>query len=152
MQLTNKGKYALRALLALADSFQARDKKTLNLGEIAVQKDISVKFLEQIMRDLKRAGLVQSWKGKSGGYCLSESPERISLDKILSSIEGKEFTADERELRLSIEKRHPDSAIYRAVLDAKQAAQDVLAGITLQDLLLQSRQYAAAQKVPMYYI
>jgi Rrf2 family protein len=81
--ISQKAKYALRALVALA---KAGD--SLMIGEIAARKRIPRKFLEQILLDLKRHGILQSRRGKLGGYNLLMPPERITYGQVLRIIDG----------------------------------------------------------------
>jgi Rrf2 family protein len=81
--ISQKAKYALRALVALA---KAGD--SLMIGEIAVRKKIPRKFLEQILLDLKRHGIVQSRRGKLGGYALLMPADRITYGQVLRIIDG----------------------------------------------------------------
>ena len=83
--ITQKSKYALRALLALA----ARpDGEPMMISEIAEQEVIPRKFLEQILLELKRAGLVASRRGKAGGYLLLRRPETVTFGEVLRLIDG----------------------------------------------------------------
>jgi Rrf2 family protein len=81
--ISQKAKYALRALIALA---KADD--SLMIGEIAARKKIPRKFLEQILLELKRHGIVQSRRGKLGGYALLMPAERITFGQVLRIIDG----------------------------------------------------------------
>jgi len=81
--ISQKAKYALRALVALA---KAGD--SLVIGEIAARKNIPRKFLEQILLELKHHGIVQSRRGKLGGYSLLMSPDRITYGQVLRIIDG----------------------------------------------------------------
>jgi Rrf2 family protein len=81
--ISQKAKYALRALVALA---KAGD--SLMIGEIAGRKNIPRKFLEQILLELKHHGIVQSRRGKLGGYSLLMPPDRITFGQVLRIIDG----------------------------------------------------------------
>jgi Rrf2 family protein len=81
--ISQKAKYALRALVALA---KAGD--SLMIGEIAGRKNIPRKFLEQILLELKHHGIVQSRRGKLGGYSLLMAPDRITFGQVLRIIDG----------------------------------------------------------------
>ncbi len=72
MKISKKGEYALRALIdfALAD---AADRPLLQVSELASKEDFPVKFLEQILMQLKAAGYLKSRRGKHGGYLLARS-------------------------------------------------------------------------------
>lgn len=83
--ISQKAKYALRALIALAR--QDPDAPLL-ISEIAEKQSIPKKFLEQILLDLKHHGMVISRRGKSGGYLLLRSPQKITFGEILRIIDG----------------------------------------------------------------
>ncbi len=81
--ISQKAKYALRALVALA---KADD--SLMISEIAARKNIPRKFLEQILLELKRHGIVQSRRGKLGGYALLMPANRITFGQVLRIVDG----------------------------------------------------------------
>jgi Rrf2 family protein len=81
--ISQKAKYALRALVALA-----KTGDSLMIGEIAARKNIPRKFLEQILLELKHHGIVQSRRGKLGGYSLLMPPDRITYGQVLRIIDG----------------------------------------------------------------
>lgn len=83
--ISQKARYALRALIALA---HAGNGNSLMISEIAAQKDIPKKFLEQILLDLKRNGIVTSKRGKSGGYLLLKAPDVVSFGEVLRIVDG----------------------------------------------------------------
>ena len=83
--LSQKAKYALRALLSLAEAPRG---ETVLISEIATKHRIPRKFLEQILLDLKNHGLVQSWRGRSGGYALLKAASDISFGQVLRIIDG----------------------------------------------------------------
>ncbi|MBI1254254.1 MAG: Rrf2 family transcriptional regulator [Hyphomonas sp.] len=83
--ISQKSKYALRALLALA----ARPGgEPMLISDIAEQEVIPRKFLEQILLDLKRAGLVASRRGKAGGYLMLRRAETVTFGEVLRLIDG----------------------------------------------------------------
>jgi Rrf2 family protein len=86
MKISSKGDYALRTLLTLA--LRSSDKSPVRLPEIAEQNKIPVKFLEQIMIQLKGAGFVTSRRGRHGGYLLARSPYEISVGEVIRLIDG----------------------------------------------------------------
>lgn len=83
--ISQKAKYALRALVALAS---AQTGTSLSVADIAVQQGIPKKFLEQILLTLKRNGLVTSRRGKTGGYLLLKAAGEISYGEVLRIIDG----------------------------------------------------------------
>lgn len=86
MLISTKGRYAVRVMLALA----THDKKEeyVTLDAIAKEQEISEKYLEGIVAVLSKAGLVESVRGKGGGYRLSRPAEDYTLYEILTLCEG----------------------------------------------------------------
>jgi Rrf2 family protein len=80
--ISQKARYALRALMALAR------EDAMMIAEIAEQERIPRKFLEQILLDLKRHGIVASRRGRLGGYALLARPNQITFGRILRIIDG----------------------------------------------------------------
>ena len=80
MNITSKGRYALRVMLDLA---QHREEGYISLKTIAERQGYSMKYLEMIVGSLKRAGLVASTRGKEGGYQLIRDPEDYTIGEIL---------------------------------------------------------------------
>ena len=83
--LTKKGKYGLKALVHLARS---EPGKAVQVAEIAMHENISKKFLDAIMRDLKNAGFVRSWKGPGGGFALSRPASEIVIGSVVRALDG----------------------------------------------------------------
>jgi Rrf2 family protein len=84
--LTQRSRYALRAMLFLAE--QAAGGPPVPMNRIAAAANVPRKFLELILADLREAGFLHSHRGKAGGYCLSRPPHLISLGEIIRVIEG----------------------------------------------------------------
>jgi len=83
MHLSKKSEYALRALVAIA-----RESRSLFIQEPARTENIPVKFLEQILLTLRRAGLLISKRGLGGGYVLRKAASEISLCEVISIMDG----------------------------------------------------------------
>lgn len=83
--ISNKAKYAFRALLAIASEPEGT---ALNSAEIARQHNIPHKFLEQILLDLKKAGILESKRGKSGGYAMLRPADTVSFGEVLRLFDG----------------------------------------------------------------
>ncbi len=83
--ISQKAKYALRALVSLA---RVGRGESMMIGEISRQQAIPKKFLEQILLELKRAGFVDSRRGRAGGYVLLRAPEQIMYGEVLRLIDG----------------------------------------------------------------
>ncbi len=80
--ISQKARYALRALIALAGT------DNMMIADIAAQQRIPRKFLEQILLDLKRHGIVASLRGRLGGYGLLRSADQITFGRVLRIIDG----------------------------------------------------------------
>jgi Rrf2 family protein len=85
MKLSGRGEYALRALLVLGLNY---DQPLVRIQAISDHQNIPKRFLEQILNDLKSAGVVQSKRGVAGGYRLAKKPEEITLAAVVRHIEG----------------------------------------------------------------
>lgn len=83
--LSRKTKYGLKALLYLAKTNQ---EKTVLISELAEKEKIPQKFLESILLELKNRGILQSRKGKGGGYKLAKSPKEINFGQIVRALDG----------------------------------------------------------------
>ena len=83
--ISNKAKYAFRALLAIA---AAPEGESLTSAGIAGRYGIPHKFLEQILLDLKKAGVLDSRRGKSGGYVMLRPADTVSFGEVLRIFEG----------------------------------------------------------------
>jgi Rrf2 family protein len=85
MRITYKGDYALKALLDLSSHYEL-GVSTIN--DIAKRIDAPVKFLEQVLLDLKKGGFVESRRGNVGGYQLAKNPAEITLGEVIRFIDG----------------------------------------------------------------
>src|SRR5882724_8831712 len=139
MKASVKSDYACRAVEALA--LHHPNVRPLRIDEIAQREGIPANYLVQILIELKSKGLIQSRRGKAGGYVLAKSPREITLGDVLRAIQG-----DILEMPLLAEARCPEE-IKRAWRRIKQAAEGVADDITFEDICLQ-----AVVKSEMYYI
>jgi Rrf2 family protein len=85
MRISRKAEYALRSLCAMARKPAAAVSQ---IEELADSEHIPVKFLEQILLTMKKAGLLRSRRGVGGGYQLELPPHRITLSDILTAVDG----------------------------------------------------------------
>jgi len=138
--LSQKARYALHALIALAE--HGRDAPML-IGDIAERADVPRKFLEQILLDLKKRGIVQSLRGRAGGYLLGRSPRDISFAEIIRAIDGPlalapcvSVTAYQRCIDCRDERT---CAIRKVLFAARDATAKVLETHTLAGALASSR-------------
>jgi Rrf2 family protein len=83
MRTTAKADYAVRAAVELAAAGEM-----VTSEQVAQAQGIPVNFLENILRDLRRAGIVESRRGQAGGYALARSPEDVSVADVIRAVEG----------------------------------------------------------------
>ena len=132
MKISSKGLYALEAMTNLARHYKERPTK---IHEIARTERIPEKFLELILLDLKNARLVESQRGAHGGYRLRRRPGRIFLGEIIRSIDGPLAPmGDAESLRRLVKQDKKHSALYRVLLDVRNAAAGILDHTSLADL------------------
>ena len=86
MKLSTRSRYGARILVDLA---RHKDQGPVQMSEISKRQDISVKYLEQLIRPLKQANLVTSVRGPKGGHLLAKNPEDISLGQVVRLFEGQ---------------------------------------------------------------
>jgi Rrf2 family protein len=85
VDISAKTDYAVRALLAMA---AGGDERPVSVAELATRQDLPRKFLEAIVGDLRRAGLVTSRRGPSGGYALARPASLVSLGDVFRAVDG----------------------------------------------------------------
>jgi Rrf2 family protein len=129
MRVSAKVDYALRACAELAAAAEGPVKG----DRLSQAQEIPLKFLENILLDLKHAGLVQSQRGADGGYWLSLPPEEISLAEVIRAVEGP--IANVRGQRPELVEYAGPAAPLREVWIAVRAnLRSVLEVVTLADL------------------
>ncbi|MFI0794053.1 RrF2 family transcriptional regulator [Micromonospora rubida] len=84
MQISARGDYAVRAALSLATAYPS----LLSTQAIAAEQDMPRKFLEAVLADLRRAGLVRAQRGAEGGYTLARPPKEVTIGAILRAVDG----------------------------------------------------------------
>ena len=85
MKLSTKGRYGLRAMIDLA---RYSEEEPVSISSIAARQDISERYLEQLVGLLKKAGLVRSIRGATGGYVLARNVKEIYVGDVLRALEG----------------------------------------------------------------
>jgi len=85
MKLSTKSRYGLRALFDIAYN---SGNLPAQIQDISRRQEISPRYLEQIFQSLKKVGILKSKRGPQGGYCLSRSPEEITVKEIILATEG----------------------------------------------------------------
>lgn len=134
--LSKKTKYALKAVLYLARRY---DAGPILISDLAKDEQIPKKFLELILLTLKNNGILQSRKGKGGGYYLGKSPREISMGKVIRVLEGPIALVpcvSETAYAPCPECLDERTCGIRLVMkDIREAAARILDGTTLADML-----------------
>lgn len=138
MKLTTRGHYSVKALLDL--TLQPNYQPT-SVKAIASRQDIPAPYLEKLLIELRKAGLVKSVRGSQGGYQLARQPSQISLGQILDAV-GETITP--------LPRYHPDSGqaedwvTFSLWKRLHQKLKEALYNITLADLYYDARSWEAA--------
>lgn len=85
MKLSTRSRYGTRLVLDMA---QHHGGRPIQLSEIAKRQNISLKYLEQIIRPLKKAKYIESFRGSKGGHKLTRTPDKITVGEIVALLEG----------------------------------------------------------------
>ena len=85
MKLSTRSRYGTRMILDLAQHYNGAP---VHLGDIAKRQNISLKYLEQIIRPLKKANYIKSYRGSKGGHTLNLPPDTITVGEIVALLEG----------------------------------------------------------------
>jgi len=148
MRLSAKGRYALTAMIGLAQHYGTGQYTTVL--SISERFGISKIYLEQVFSLLKRSGVITSVKGASGGYQLDRSPKNITLYDILSAVELSLFEQNDAtvpETAPEIEK-----TLNNAVYDKLDSAlRSTMQEITLEQLMQEAEQNKSDNSL-MFYI
>ena len=147
MRLSAKGEYAITALLDLA----MHDKEGLQpIQEIAARQGIPQRYLEQVLLQLKRAGLLESRRGSSGGYRLSRPADQVTIGTVLRAVEDSVGGAGaaRRGGAYGPDSMGDLSDLWREISEAVSAVVDRL---TLDDLRRRAED-RRSKASPMYHI
>jgi len=152
MKLSLRGEYALRALLVLGMN---HGPKVVRIQAISEQQKIPKRFLEQILNDLKSAGIVESKRGASGGYRLTRPPEQITLAPVIRHLEGALAPVSCVSGRFYEKCSCPDEArcAIRAVMkEVRDAVVKIMERVTLAELCERARRLQLEPLTPLDYI
>lgn len=135
--LTQRSRYALRAMLMLAQA--PASGPPIPMTRIAAEAAVPRKFLELILADLRDAGLIHSHRGKFGGYCLSRPTHLISMGEIIRVIEGPlaliPCVSRTAYRRCADCKSEADCAIRHAMARVRDETARILDGTSLADAI-----------------
>ena len=133
MKISQKGLYALQALMMLA---RHHNQGAIRIRDIAYEEVLPEKFLELILLELKNARLVESVRGAKGGYRLRRLPSEIRLSEVIRLIDGPLAPfGDAEQLRSLIDRDADHRALYKVFLAVRDAAARILEHTTLADIV-----------------
>ena len=136
MKISQKGLYALQALMMLGRHYQ---QGAIKIRDIAYEESLPEKFLELILLELKNARIVESARGAKGGYQLRRAPSEIRLSDIIRLIDGPLAPfGDAEQLRTLIDHDAEHRALYQVFLDVRNAAARILENTSLADICMPS--------------
>jgi Rrf2 family transcriptional regulator, cysteine metabolism repressor len=148
MKLSLRGEYALRALVVLGLHY---DENVVRIQTISEQQNLPKRFLEQILNDLKSAGIVQSKRGVKGGYRLARRPEDITLAEVVRHIEGALAPVSCVSERFYQKCSCPDEsrcAVRSVMKEIREAVVQVAERVTVAELCLRARRLQEADSEP----
>src|SRR5947208_14456764 len=152
MKLSVRGEYALRALLVLG---QHHGKNVVRIQTISDEQRIPKRFLEQILNDLKSAGIVESKRGIAGGYRLARPPQHVTLAAIIRHIEGALAPISCVSDRFYEKCSCPDEArcAIRAVMkEARDAVVKVVERVTVAELCERAKRLKHEPFSPLHFL
>jgi Rrf2 family protein len=152
MKLSLRGEYALRALIVLGLN---AEKEVVRIQTISEQQNIPRRFLEQILNDLRAAGILESRRGVSGGYRLRLPPEEITLANVIRFIEGPLAPVSCVSEKFYERCSCPDEKIcgIRSIMkEVRDAIVKILEGVTLAQLCDRVRQLQGRHANPLDYV
>ena len=136
MKISTKGRYALRTMLDLALHDQG---SLIPLKEISNRQGVTIKYLEQVMNLLSKAGYVRSVRGAGGGYRLAKAPSEYKIGDILRVAEGSLAPIACLEDEINQCQRYEECLALEFWEGLADAINTYVDSITLEDLLNQSR-------------
>lgn len=139
MKLTTRGHYSVKALLDLA---LLPDYGPASVRTIAKRQNLPAPYLEKLLIEMRRAGLVRSIRGTQGGYQLGRSPAHISLGQILEAV-GE--TIDPLPHHAPNNQQAGDWVTFMLWKHLHQKVKEALFNISLEDLYYDARSWQAAQ-------
>jgi Rrf2 family iron-sulfur cluster assembly transcriptional regulator len=132
MRITLKGRYALRAVLALAE--MGKNGEMVSINSLSEAEDISSIFLEQIFFKLKKAHIVKSVRGPGGGFAFDRPLDSISVQEILDAA-GEELSMKFCEKNVKDCDRMSECISHKVFASVSDKIDDYLRGITLKKIL-----------------
>lgn len=154
MKLSVRGEYALRALIVLGLDY-IEDDSVVRIQEISTRQNIPKRFLEQILNDLKSAGVLESKRGIAGGYRLKRPPEDITLAEVIRHIEGPlapVSCVSERFYEKCSCPNEDKCAIRSVMKEVRDAIVKILEDVTVAQMCERVKKLQGTQANPLDYI
>lgn len=154
MKLSVRGEYALRALIVLGLDY-LQDDSVVRIQEISTRQNIPKRFLEQILNDLKSAGILESKRGVAGGYRLRLPPDRITLAQVIRHIEGPLAPVSCVSERFYEKCSCPDEAkcgIRSVMKDVREAIVKILEDVTVAQLCERVKKLQGEHANPLDFV
>lgn len=147
MKVSTKGIYAVEAMVDLAiHSFC----KPENIKNIASRRNLSVKYLEQIIAALRRANLIVSTRGAQGGYQLARQPKEITVLDVLNAVENRLIPVECLEKQPDCGINCEKCATRRVWKEMWETFEGITNTVTIEDLVYQSKQYEKKKEIEYY--
>ena len=143
MKISTKGRYALRTMLDLAVH---ENGGLIPLREISTRQGITIKYLEQVMNLLNKAGYVRSVRGAGGGYRLAKEPSQYTIGDILRVAEGSLAPVSCLEDEVNLCPRNADCMTVDFWEGLADAINNYVDSFTLEDLLKYSKEDASVNE------
>lgn len=154
MKLSKRGEYALRALIQLGIA-KSVGRDLVQIGELAKEENLPIKFLEQILTQLKEAGYVESKRGKLGGYFLNQPMEQIRFGSVIRLIDGPLAPISCASVTAYERCSCPDQehcGLHMLMLDVRNMLAEALDGYTLADTVQRTVKKMRRNKVPVPFL
>ncbi|MDR1318128.1 MAG: Rrf2 family transcriptional regulator [Treponema sp.] len=144
MRITTRGRYALRASLALAKL--GKEGEPISINSLSEEENISSVFLEQIFFKLRKAGIVNSVRGPGGGFCFAHPLEKLTVKEILDAA-GEDLSVSSCDKHIDECGRIGGCISHRVWVSVTDLVNDYLRGLTLASLL-GSREPLVKNEIP----
>lgn len=140
MKISTKGRYALRLMIDLAEHYESG---LTALKDVSAREGISIKYLEQIVTQLSKAGLLRSTRGPQGGYRLAKAPDSYTVGDILRVTEGSLAPVACLEDEPNLCERQTNCVTLEVWQGLYQVIETYIDHIRLNDLVERKREKAA---------
>jgi len=149
LKLSNKGRYAVRALFDIAFYNEGRPTQ---VKDIAERQNIPPRFLEQIFQDLKRSGIVGSKRGPQGGYSLARRAAEIRLGDVVRALEGPIMLGEREPSRRSEPATDSRRVTEQIFLDLSSHVEACFDAVTIADVCSKAEQLGLRRPGAQRYV